>query len=217
VAAQGGAAPEVAWTKARPGRGAICTLAPFFFQRGEILLLTHELAAEVLDYAGADEPAGLFAMMLYDDGQVDKATVDVASVFLEALVQAVDQKALRVNTRMGGHLFVTEEFWFLTSPKGLDCVTEMIRTRVSGPRHDFTRQEVFQALRSGNCLAGSGGSGEGPAAWLCEVDAAGWEKPLELYGLPILSGVLPVQPKVVVHFDGTVTLKKENVNGNGAR
>ena len=85
----------------------------------------------------------------------------MAGVFLEALAQAVDRQVLRVNTRVNGHVFVTPAFWLLTTPVGLDHVTGLLRRRSHGRRHDFTRLDVFRALRSQGCLAGVDGRGEG--------------------------------------------------------
>ena len=83
---------------------------------------------------------------------------------------------------------------------------------MQGRRHDFTRHEVFRALQSGRHLADAAAA----AAWVCEVDAEGWDRPLELHGLPILARALPVQPYAVPRFGGTIILKKENVDGSNA-
>ena len=215
VQAQGGAAPDVGWSKAPPGSGQIYTLAPFFLQRKDILMLTRQVTEEVLDYVRPGDPGGLFGRMLRQDGQVDAAAVDVAGVFLEALAQAVDQGPLRVNTRANGHVFVTPELWLLSTPVGLDCVKDLLRTRRQGRRYDFARHEIFRALHAEGYLAASDAGGRRNAAWVCEVKGTSWVEPLELKGLPILSDALPVQPKKVPHFDGTVTLKKERFDGSG--
>ena len=52
--------------------------------------------------------------------------------FLEALAECVDKGIVRVNTRANGHVFVTSEFWLLTTPKGIDCVKDFLRTRREG-------------------------------------------------------------------------------------
>ena len=127
-------------------------LAQFFLQFREVTLLSFDLAQDVYNHLRPDDPTGLFSIMLSDDGQVEEGTVDVAGVFLEALAQAVDRQVLRVNTRVNGHVFVTPAFWFLTTPVGLDHVTGMLRKRLHGRRHDFTRLDVFRALRSQGCL-----------------------------------------------------------------
>ena len=181
----GAATPEVTWLESPPHAGRMLALASFFLGRQEVVdYLTPAVAQEVFDYLRPDGNQGLFGTILGDAGQaVDQAEpVDVAAVFLAALAQAAERKVLRLNTRMGGHVFVAPAFWLLTTPKGLDCVTGLIRTRLLGRRHDLTRHEVFRALRSGGHLAGAGG--KGAAAWVCEVDAEGWERPLELHGLP---------------------------------
>ena len=208
---------EVTWEDGAPHAGRMLALASFFLGRSEVVEhLTPVVAQEVFDYLRPDGHRGLFGTILGDAGQaVEQAEpVDVASVFLAALAQAVERKVLRLNTRMGGHVFVAPAFWLLTTPKGLDCVTTLIRSRLQGRRHDFTRHEVFRALQSGGHLAGPGTDGNGTAAWVCEVDAKDWERPLELHGLPILSCALPVQPHAVRCFGGTITLKKENNDGS---
>ena len=217
VKEHGASAPEVTWLDSPPHAGRMLALAAFFLGRQEVVAyLTPAVAQEVFDYLRPDGHQGLFGTILGDAGlAVEQAEpVDVAAVFLAALAQAVERKVLRLNTRMGGHVFVAPTFWLLTTPKGLDCVTALIRARLQGRRHDFTRHEVFRALQSGGHLAGAGG--DGAAAWVCEVDAEGWEQPLELHGLPVLSRALPVQPHAVPQFNGTITLKKENVDGSDA-
>ena len=104
--------------------------------------------------------------MLLKDVQMEEMTVDVAGVFLDALVQAVEGERLRVNTRRNGHVFITAEFWFVTYPVGVGDLTRWIRTRRDGPRHDFVRDEIVQALRSGGYLLGCrhGRQGQGHAA-----------------------------------------------------
>ena len=210
-------APEVTWLDSAPHAGRILALASFFLGRQEVVdYLKPGVAEEVFDYLRPDGHRGLFGTILGDAGQAVEQVepVDVAAVFLAALAQAVERKVLRLNTRMGGHVFVAPAFWLLTTPKGLDCVTALIRTRLQGRRHDFTRHEVFRALQSGGHLAGAPTGGSGTAAWICEVDAEGWDRPLELHGLPILARALPVQPPAVPYFGGTLTLKKENVDGS---
>ena len=152
--------------------------------------------------------------MLQRDGQVETAEADVAGVFLEAVVEGIGSHVLRVNTRANGHVFVTPSFWLLTTPVGLDCVRHVLRTRRHGRRCDLPRRDIFRALRSGDCLAAPDAGGEGNAAWVCEVKAPGWDAPLELYGVPIRRDALPVESHEVPPFEGTVTLIRENVDGN---
>ena len=208
---------EVSWTNSVPDIGRAYFLTEYFFPLPEGLMLTRPIAEEVLNYVRPDDPAGLFSMMLYDDGQLEKVTVDVAGVFLEALAHAVDQKVLRVNTRADGHVFVTPEFWLLTAPIGLDCVKDFLRTRREGRRYDFARHEIFGALSADGHLATVKDGGKGNSVWICGVDGAAWNEPLELRGMAILAESLPVQPNAVPHFDGTITLKGENVSGNNKR
>ena len=204
---------EVTWTNSVPDHGEAYFLAAYFFPLPDALMLTRPIAKEVLNYVRPDDPAGLFGMMMYDDGQLEQVSVDVAGVFLEGLVEAVDQKVLRVNTRADGHVFVTPEFWLLTAPIGLGYVRDHLRTRRQGRRYNFPRHEIFRALSSDGHLATVKDGGKGNAVWICEVDAADWDEPLELRGLAILPDSLPVQPNLVPPFEGTVTLKRENVNG----
>ncbi|MDE0206966.1 MAG: hypothetical protein OXP66_13185 [Candidatus Tectomicrobia bacterium] len=209
-AAQGGNV-EIAWSETAPRFGEVCLGALFFFQRQEVLLVSPALAGEVLSFLDPKRAAGLFGRMLLRDGQVETAAADVAGVFLEALVEAVGSNVLRVNTRANGHLFVTPAFWFLTTPVGLDCVTEAIRGR--SPRHDFTRHDVFRALREAGCLVRTGGDATGSDTPRCVLRCGSWSGPLELHGLCIAPGALPGQP-VVPPFDGTVTLMEEIVDGS---
>ena len=205
--------PDVTWSKAVPNYGQVCVLAQFFLQLRETTLLGFDMAQDVYNHLRPDDPTGLFSIMLSDDGQVEEGEMDVASVFLAAVAQAAQRKVLRMNTRVGGHLFVTPAFWLLTTPVGLDHVTGLLRKRLPGPRHDFTRADVFRALDSHGCLAGTPGRGDGKAARVCVVDSESWLLPLTLKGLPILSGSLPGHSAAPI-FDGTVTLKEETEIGD---
>ena len=201
------------WSDAEARPGEACLLSIFFLQEEERVLLSLGVTLEVLDYALPGRPRGLFGRMLAADGQGKVEAVDVAGVFLEALGQAVSEKVIRVNTKMGGHLFVTRDFWFLTNPVGLDCVTEFIRTGGIGRRYDLTRHEVFQALREEGYLVGVL---EGDDTPRCMLKSRRWRKPLELHGLCIAAGVLFSVHDVPL-FEGTVTLMEERVDGDGKR
>ena len=203
-----GREPDVTWSTAVPDHGHVCVLAQYFLQFREVTLLSFDLAQDVYNHLHPHDPTGLFSLMLADDGQIEAAAVDVAGVFLEAMAQAVDRQMLRLNTRVNGHVFVTPALWLPTTPVGLDRVTGWLRKRPHGRQHDFTRLDVFRALRSAGCLAGANGRDDGKAARLCVVDAETWDAPLELKGLPILPGGLPGQAAGPL-FDGTITLKEE--------
>ena len=206
---------DVAWSKALPDFGAVCLLTQFFFSsQGGVLLLTPGLAADVLAFVQPGRPRGLFGRMLAADGQVEDAPVDVASVFLEGLVQAVDERALRVNTRVNGHVFITSEFWFVTTPAGIGDALGFIRTRRKGERYDWPRHEIFNVLHSDGHLVGVAPGDKGRAVRVYEVDVEGWEKPLELNGLAISVESLPAERKRVPPFEGTVVFKKEIAGGN---
>ena len=205
---------EVSWTNSVPDIGRAYFLTEYFFPLPEGLMLTRPIAEEVLNYVRPDDPAGLFSMMLYDDGQLEKVTVDVAGVFLEALAHAVDQKVLRVNTRADGHVFVTPEFWLLTAPIGLDCVKDLLRTRREGRRYNFARHEIFRALCEDGHLVGVGPSDRGNEVRVYEINAGGWSDSLELYGVAIAAESLPVQPNAVPPFEGTVAFKREIKSGS---
>ena len=170
-----------------------------------MLLLTNELAVEVYDNAAPAGPRGLFALMLAAAGQAEKGSVDVARVFLHALGDAVQQKALKINTKMGGHVFITPEYWLLTTPVGLNCVNDLIRTRRGARRHDFTRHQVFKALREGGYLVGIREEEDTP---LCVLKSRSWRKPLELRGLCIAAGVLFSVIDAPL-FEGIVKVKEE--------
>ena len=212
VDAQGREA-EIIWKQAVPDYGRVCVLAQYFLQFREVTLLSFDLAQDVYNHLRPDDPTGLFSIMLSDDGQVEEGTVDVAGVFLAALAQAVERKVLRLNSRVNGHLFVHPAFWLLTTPVGLDHVTGLLRKRLPGPRHDFTRLDVFRALHAQGCLAGADGRNDAKAARVCVVDSESWLVPLTLKGLPILSGSLPGHVTVPI-FDGTIILKEETEIGN---
>ena len=203
-----GREPDVTWAQAVLDYGQIYVLAQFFLQFREVTLLSFDLAQDVYNHLRPDDPTGLFSILLSDDGQVEEGDVDVAGVFLEALVQAVERKVLRLNSRVNGHLFVTPAFWFLTYPVGVGDVAAWLRRRRQGRRCDLPRHEVIRALRSQGCLAGVDAGGEGEAVRLCELDSDGWETPLALNGVLILPGKLPGQATVPL-FDGTITLKEE--------
>jgi len=210
VQAQDGKPLDVSWSKARLRPGQVYALAPFFLQRKDILMLTREVAEEVLDYARPGEPGGLFGRMLRQAEQIEEAGVDVAGEFLDALVEAVSRQGLNVNTRINGHLFVTPELWLLATPVGLDYVNGLLRAR--GPRRDFSRHDVYRALREAGCLVGSGADAQASDTLRCVLRSRKWRRPLQLHGLCIAPGALPRQP-VVPDFEGTVTLSKENKDG----
>ena len=201
---------EIEWTGPAPDFGMACLVTQVFFPVEEALLLTPELARDVNNHANPGGPSGLFGLMLVADGQEEKPSVDVARVFLHALGEAVEQKALKVNTKMGGHVFITPEFWLLTNPVGVNSMNAFIRTRRGAPRHDFTRHEVFRALREGGYLIGVA---EGWDTRHCVLKSRRWRKPLELHGLCIAAGVLFSVPGAPF-FEGTVTIKEESVDGS---
>ena len=131
--------------------------------------------------------------------------VDVAEIFLHALGEAVARKTVKVNSKMGGHVFITPEFWFLTAPRGIDNMIEVIGTRRGARRFQFTRHQVYDALRAGGYLVGI--AAEDNTA-LCGVMSRRWRKVVELRGLCIAAGVLfSVQNAPL--FEGTVKLMEE--------
>ena len=195
---------EITWTNGAPDYGKACLIKHVFLQAEEILLLTDELAREVYNNAAPSGPRGLFALMLAADGQGEKESLDIARVFLRALADAVEQKAVKVNTKMGGHVFITPEFWLLTTPIGLNCVNDFIRTRRGHRRHDFTRHQVFHALREGGFLVGAQELEDTPR---CVLKSRRWRKPLELRGLCIAAGVLFSVPDAPF-FEGTVRIRE---------
>ena len=196
---------DVAWSKALPDFGAVCLLAQFFFTPQEVLLLTPALTQEVFNHVRPEYAAGLFGRMLSADGQVDKSVVDVAGVFLEALVGAVDQKQLRVNTRVKGHVFIAPRFWFVTYPAGVGDVARLIRSRREGRRYNFTRDQIVEALSSDDCLV-SKLFDDAAVLLACEFNCPGWNKPLVVNGLAVKASKLPglaaVEP-----FAGNVRLQ----------
>ena len=192
---------EVSWSKTVPTFGQACLVTHVFVAPEEALLLTAELADEVYEHVCSAGPSGLFGMMLASDGQVETAEVDVARVFLQALGQAVEQKSVKVNTKMLGHVFITPDFWLLTTPVGLDCMIDMIRTRRGARRYDFTRHEVFEALSESGYLLGVV---EGKVTRRCVLKSSRWRKSLELHGLCIAAGAL-FSIHDVPFFEGIVT------------
>ena len=193
-----------------PGFGRACLVTQVFLTPEEALLLTPELAEEVYDHACSVGPSGLFGLMLAADGQVEKTEVDVARVFLQALGQAVEQKSVKVNTKMDGQVFIAPEFWLLTAPRGVDCMLEVIGTRRGAKRYQFTRHEVYDALRAGGYLLGIA---ERDNTALCALKSKRWRKPVEMRGLCIAAGVL-FSVHDVPFFEGTVTIKEEHVDGS---
>ncbi|MDE0208245.1 MAG: hypothetical protein OXP66_19695, partial [Candidatus Tectomicrobia bacterium] len=154
---------------------------------------------------------GLFGLMLVAAGQAEKPSVDVARIFLHALGEAVEQKAVKVNTKMGGHVFITPEFWLLTAPRGLDFMIEMIGTRRGARRHQLTRHEVYDALRAGGYLSGIA---DRDNTALCVLKSKGWRKPVEIRGLCITAGLL-FSMQNAPFFEGMVTIKEVNGDGSG--
>ena len=201
---------EIEWTDRAPTYGLTCLVIHVFLKPEEVLLLDSELAAEVYNHVGPAGPAGLFGLMLVADGQAEDPSVDVARVFLHALGEAVEQKALKVNTKMGGHVFITPEFWLLTNPVGLDCMNDFIRTRRGARRHDFTRHDVYNALRQGGYLVGVLKEEDTPC---CVLESRRWGRPLELRGLCIAAGVL-FSIQNAPFFEGTVRIKEESSDGS---
>ena len=200
-----GGEPVVSWSEAAPEVGEMSVLAGSFFPFQEVMLLTPGLAADVLAFVQPGRPRGLFGRMLGAEGQIESEAVDVAGVFLEGLVEAVDSKFLRVNTRANGHVFITPSFWFLTTPVGIGDVLAILRTRRQGGRYDFPRHEVFRALHLQGHLVDVDVGGNGNAAQVYEIESEKWDSPLELYGLPIRSESLVVPPRGVPMFEGSLS------------
>ena len=193
-----------------PSIGEVCVVMQLFVTPEELLLLTPELAKEVCEHVCSVGPSGLFGLMLASDGQVEKTEVDVARVFLQALGQAVEQKWVKVNTKMDGQVFIAPEFWLLTAPRGVDCMLEVIGTRRGAKRYQFTRHEVYDALRAGGYLLGIA---ERDNTALCALKSKRWRKPVEMRGLCIAAGVL-FSVHAAPFFEGTVTIKEENADGS---
>ena len=210
VAVLEGGEAAVSWSGSEANFGEICVLLSFFLLDEEKVLLSESVMIEVLNYLQPGRPKGLFGRMLAADGQGKVEAVDVAGVFLEGLVQAVGEKVLRLNTKIGGHLFVTPNFWFLTTPIGVNCVNDFIRGRSVGRRHDLRRHDVFQALREAGHLVGRVDDKDTPR---CVVKARRWGNALELRGLCIAAGVL-FRRLEVPFFEGNVTLIKDGNDGS---
>ena len=204
LAAHGGK-PDVTWSEAAPHFGQVCLLANSLLRFREVTLVSFDLAAEVHDYLRPQKPAGRFSIML-GRTEGENGSVDVAAVFLEALVNAVNGKRLRVNTRRMGHVFVHPVFWFVTYPAGVGDVARLIRRGRMGTCHDFTRDQIVQALRAQGCLLWTDPEGAGSAVRTCELDSDDWLLPLTLNGLMIRTGSL-AERRVTPPFDGTVILK----------
>lgn len=196
---------DVAWSKVQPDFGLVNFVTYLFVTHEEMLLLTPKLAMEVHEHVGSAGVSGLFGLMLASDGQVEKTEVEVAAVFLEALGDAVKQKAVVVNTKMGGHVFITPEFWMVTAPRGIDCMLEVMRTRRGVRRYQFSRHEVYAALRTGGYLLGTA---PGDDTTVCALKSKGWRKPVEIRGLCIAAGSL-LSVHDVALFEGSVAIVKE--------
>ena len=217
VAQDGAGEPQVAWPEDQaPHAGRVLMLASLFVRQKEVVeALRPAVAQEVFDYLRPGGHLGLFGTILADAGRdsVQQEPVDVARVFLEGLVEAVQQKVLRVNTRADGHVFVTPEFWLLTSPVGLGEVRDMLRNRKQERRYNFTRREIFGALISDGHLVAADGAEEGNAVRIYEVSGKDWDEPLALYGMAIASESLSVQSNLAAVFEGTVSFKREIKRG----
>ena len=204
-AQQDGMETRISWLESSPRRGQVYVLAAFFFQRREILMLTHKLAAEVLDYAGPDDPGkipgGLFGRMLSHAGQVAGDKADVAGLFLEALRQLVHSGRLRVNTRPGD-LFVTPEVSFLVAPGAVDVLIGVLRRR----GHSFTRPAIYQALGDAGCLVGIG-PGAKRHTPLAKLKSPAWRMPIEVRGLSIAHAALWRLQAAPAFFDGTIKVE----------
>ena len=196
---------EVSWTGVAADFGRACLASQVFLSAKEALRLTPRLAEEVYNNVSPG-PSGLFALMLAAEGQGgETGAVDVAGIFLHALGEGVERKALQVNSKMGGHVFITPEYWFLTSPRGVDHMLEVIGARRGTGRHQFSRHEVYEGLRTAGYLLGIA---DGDDSTLCVLKSRRWRKPLELRGLCIAAGALfAVQGAPL--FEGTVNLKGE--------
>ena len=205
VQAQDGAAPQVSWSQSSPGRGQIYVLATLFFRRREVLLLTHELAAEVLDYVGPDDPGkipgGLFGRMLFHDGQAEGDKVDVAGLFLEALRQLVRSGRLRVNSNPGD-LFVTPEVSFLVAPAAVDVLLKVLRKR----GHSFIRAGIYRALGDADCLVGIAPGAERHTP-LAKLKSSAWRAPIRVRGLPIAHAALWNLETPPACLDGTIRIE----------
>ena len=209
----GDRSPEVTWSDAAAKVGDVNLLAGVYFPFQEVMLVTPGLASDVLAFIQPGRPQGLFGRMVGPERGKDDAQVDVAGVFLEGLVQAVERQLLRINTRADGHVFVTPAFWLLTAPIGLDCVKDLLRTRRKDPSYNIPRREIFRALQADGHLSGVDAGQGRNAVRVYEVDVEGWSEPLELYGLAIAVDSLPAQAGLVPPFEGTVTFKREISNG----
>ena len=207
-----GESPQVKWSDAAPYVGELNLLAGIYFRFPEVMLVTPEFASHVHAFIQPGRPQGLFGRMLGPERGTDER-IDVGGVFLEALVQAVEQKLLRINTRADGHVFVTPAFWLLTTPIGVDCVKDLLRTRRKEQRYNIPRREIFRGLHADGHLYGVELSERRNAVRVYEVDLEGWSEPLELHGLAIAMDSLPVQAGLVPPFEGTVTFKREITDG----
>ena len=193
---------EVSWTGAAADFGKACLASQVFLAPKEALRLTPRLAEDVYNNVSPG-PSGLFALMLAAEGQGrESEKVDVAEVFLHALGEGVERKTVKANSKMGGHVFITPEWWFLTSPRGVDFMIDLIGARRGAGQHQFTRHEVYEGLRTGGYLLGIA---EGDDTALCVLKSRRWRKPVELRGLCIAAGVLFAVQNAPL-FEGNVKL-----------
>ena len=148
-----GAEPVVTWSEAAPGIGEVCVLAGFFFPSQEVVLLTPGLAGDVLAYRAAGSPdRGLFGRMLGAEGQVEDARRWTSpAVFLEGTGAGVcdDKGIVRVNTRANGHVFITPEFWLLTTPSWVRIEVQEYSAQVGSRKR---RYDLPSAMRYLNAL-----------------------------------------------------------------
>lgn len=179
---------EVEWRDREAHAGRVLTLASLFLGRREVVeVLTPPVAQEVFDCLRPGGGRGLFGTMMGDLGVVEEEeeAVDVAGVFVEGLRRVVLKGYLGVN-RVPGEFFLCGDTCFLAAPNGVNVVLRQLRK--SG--HDFVgnRTMVYEALAEKGYLMGVR-AGE-LVTYKGVLRGTGWEGALEIFGLPVATGVL---------------------------
>ena len=179
---------EVEWRDREAHAGRVLTLASLFLGRREVVeVLTPAVAQEVFDCLRPGGDRGLFGTMMGDVGAVEEEEeiVDVAGVFIAGLRRVVLKGLLGVN-RVPGEFFLCDETCFLAAPNGVNVVLRQLRK--SG--HDFlgNRGMVYEALAEKGYLVGVK-VGE-MLTYKGVLRGTTWEGALEIFGLPVASGVL---------------------------
>lgn len=201
---------EVEWRDREAHGGRVLTLASLFLGRREVVeVLTPVVAQEVFDCLRPGGDRGLFGTMMGDVGAVEEEVevIDVAGVFIEGLRRVVLKGYLGVN-RVPGEFFLCDDICFLAAPNGVNVVLRQLRKA----GHDAlgNRGKLYEALAEKGFLVGVK-AGE-MLTYKGVLRGSAWDGPLEIFGLPVATGVLWPEKVPEWMLEGKVILaRKEEV------